>query len=675
MFTPVAHQYDIESYMLKKLSIKVTAPILVGFPTLVLGVWLSISWSTQSQSAIREIAERSIQEIHTLVSARVHNELTMPIRVSLLNEHLISTGVLDPENLSDWEPLFYEQLQDFEMLSSVVWGGSDGRTAWISRYADGYLYWAIKNDPDNANMLEWKLDGLNTSQDEPTNEYPFDVFTRPWYQSVINAGQATWSDPFLWLGGDDNAPPTLGLSYGIPVVDSSDRMLGVIDADFSLKDLSKFLSTIRVSERGFLALIGPDGKLVAGSGVIKTVSDAGEQVGVDDETNAVLAAASESVFGPGAVRGNNPPVVVDDEAYYLRTSSVGNEIGLDWTLVTMAPENDFLGEVQQGFRKSFLHSVLIMLAAVLIGLYAGRWLVAPLVKIVEGVRRISEGDLETELDIQHAPEYSNLADEINTMTAGLRDRMRMRKSLLLAQEVQKNLLPSADPKIRGLQVAGHSTYCDETGGDYYDFLDVSEENDHQAMFALGDVMGHGVAAAMLMATARGILRSRSSLEGSLADFLEHLNNLLVPDTRGERFMTMLLLTADSEQHRIRWASAGHGPPIIYDASNDRVLELEGGGIPLGLVDDADYQEYAIEGVTPGHIVLCATDGVWEASSQDGELFGLDRVHEFLRTHAHLDAAGISDALGAAITKHEGAEGKDDDMTFVVVKVTENSNAV
>lgn len=661
--------------MLKKFSIKVTAPILVGLPTLVLGVWLSITWSSQSQNAIREIAEGSIREIHTLVSARVQNELAMPIRVSQLNEHLISTRMLDPENLSDWEPLFYEQLQDFEMLSSVVWGGSDGRTAWISRYADGHLYWAIKDDPDDPNMLEWKLDESSTSQDEPTNEYAFDVFSRPWYQSVINAGEATWSDPFLWLGGDDNAPPTLGLSYGIPVMDSNGRMLGVIDADFSLKDLSKFLNAIQVSDRGFLALIGPDGKLVAGSGVIKTVSDAGEQVSVNDPTNAVLSVASESVFGPQAIRGKHPPVIVNDETYFLRTSSVGNEIGLDWILVTMAPENDFLGEIQQGFRKSFLHSILIMLAAVLIGFYAGRWLVAPLVKIVEAVRGISQGDLDTELDIQHAPEYTHLADEINTMTAGLRDRMRMRKSLLLAQEVQKNLLPSEDPKIRGLQVAGHSTYCDETGGDYYDFLDVSEENDHQAIFALGDVMGHGVAAAMLMATARGILRSRSSLDGSLADFLEHLNNLLVPDTRGERFMTMLLLTADSEKQRIRWASAGHGPPIIYDSANDRVLELEGGGIPLGLVDNADYQEYVIEDVTPGHIVLCATDGVWEASDQDGELFGLDRVHEFLRSHAHLDANTIGEDLRAAITKHEGAEGKDDDMTFVVVKVTENSNAV
>ena len=154
------------------------------------------------------------------------------------------------------------------MLSSVVWGGHDGRTAWVSRYADGYIYWAVKDDPDDPNMLEWKLDDAGESPIEPTNAYPFDVHTRPWYKSVIEAREATWSEPFLWVGGEDGAPPTLGLSYGIPVYDDHEQMLGVIDADFSLNDLSKFLNAIHVSDRGFLALVGPDGKLVAGSGAI-----------------------------------------------------------------------------------------------------------------------------------------------------------------------------------------------------------------------------------------------------------------------------------------------------------------------------------------------------------------------------------------------------------------------
>jgi serine phosphatase RsbU (regulator of sigma subunit) len=94
--------------------------------------------------------------------------------------------------------------------------------------------------------------------------------------------------------------------------------------------------------------------------------------------------------------------------------------------------------------------------------------------------------------------------------------MRLRHSLALAQEVQQNLLPSGTPNIKGLDIAGHATYCDETGGDYYDFLKIAGQPDTTAAIVVGDVVGHGVAAAMLMATARGILLSRCRTPGSLA---------------------------------------------------------------------------------------------------------------------------------------------------------------
>ena len=190
----------------------------------------------------------------------------------------------------------------------------------------------------------------------------------------------------------------------------------------------------------------------------------------------------------------------------------------------------------------------------------------------------------------------------------------MRKSLSLAMEVQRNLLPSESPSFRGLDITGHSTYCDETGGDYYDFLDVIDADEDSAVIAVGDVMGHGVAAAMLMATARGILRSRCSVRGSLSDFLVHLNSMLVPDTGGYRFMTMLLMTVNGRTREIRWSSAGHGAPLVYDPVEDAFVELEGASLPLGLVAGTEYEEYVHQGLPPGSLLLVATDGHVRASS-------------------------------------------------------------
>jgi serine phosphatase RsbU (regulator of sigma subunit) len=135
--------------------------------------------------------------------------------------------------------------------------------------------------------------------------------------------------------------------------------------------------------------------------------------------------------------------------------------------------------------------------------------------LVAYVKRIGKGDYDHELKIEYSKEFVELSKEINTMTAGLKDRMRLRHSLALAQEAQQNLLPSRTPEFRGLDIAGHSTYCDETGGDYFDFLNIKGLPPSTTAIAVGDVVGHGVAAAMLMATARGILRSRCRGNGTL----------------------------------------------------------------------------------------------------------------------------------------------------------------
>jgi sigma-B regulation protein RsbU (phosphoserine phosphatase) len=256
------------------------------------------------------------------------------------------------------------------------------------------------------------------------------------------------------------------------------------------------------------------------------------------------------------------------------------------------------------------------------------------------------------------------------MTAGLRDRLRMRQSLALAMEVQKCLLPSDTPIVEGLDIAGHSTYCDETGGDYYDYLDVAGLSRTTAVVAVGDVVGHGVAAAMLMATARGILRSRCEESGSLADLLTHMNTHLardVGDMTG-RFMTMLLMTLDAERRQLRWASAGHDPPLLYDPAADRFIELEGGGLPLGVLAEEQYTEYVHAAVQPHQICFVGTDGVWEAADATGALFGKARVTEVLRAHAHESADAISHALRAALETFRGGVKQADDVTFVILKV-------
>ncbi|MBA2116757.1 SpoIIE family protein phosphatase [Bremerella alba] len=653
---------------LTRLPIRVLAPLLFGIPVLIVGVWLSLTWNRQSQNAVTQLAEQSIDEIHRTTAGKIADVLSIPVQVCQVNKHLIATKALSPDELASWRPTFVHESKTFDMLSAISWGSGDGRTVWVSRYADGSTYWAIKSDSSSEMMEEWKLNSDGDVIQDSKNSFEFRLETRPWFQAPRDAKRPTWSDPFVWVGGGGGEETTLGISYGIPIYQANRTLLGIVDADYSLNDLSSYLGKLKIGKTGMAFMLSSDGKLLATSDGSKIISADGTQLPASQSENPKITAAARYLESQDSQNDVSTHIDLNGETFYLHASQVGSEVGLDWKLLTIVPEKDFVGDIEAEFARSWITSLVAVIFAVGLGFLAARWLVAPLASIGDSVRRIGQGDLETRLEIQHAPEYTHLATEINKMAEGLQDRLRMQKSLSLAMEVQRNLLPSESPQINGLDIAGHSTYCDETGGDYYDFLDVGGTDEDTAVLVIGDVMGHGVAAALLMATARGILRSRCAVPGSLADFLNHLNDMLVVDTNGERFMTMLMVTLSAKKDTIRWASAGHGPPIVYDPQEDSFPEMDGGGLPLGLMEGEEYAEYWQPNIRKGTVILATTDGLEETMNEAGLQFGKERLQELVRQNAEKPSEEISQIIRQALVGYRGSGSQDDDLTFVVAKV-------
>jgi sigma-B regulation protein RsbU (phosphoserine phosphatase) len=222
--------------------------------------------------------------------------------------------------------------------------------------------------------------------------------------------------------------------------------------------------------------------------------------------------------------------------------------------------------------------------------------------------------------------------------------------------------------VRGLDVAGHSTYCDETGGDYYDFLVLDKAAPDAVLVALGDVMGHGVAAALVMAGVRAVLRDRAVVAGDLAELMGRLNKLMSADHGGDRFMTMHLSVIDSKTRTMRWVSAGHDPVIVYDPGDGSFTEVGEGDLPLGVMDDTVYREQTSAAFRSGQILFIGTDGVWEMPDAKGEQFGKDRLRDVLRECASRTADEIARAVRERLTAFRGDVKSVDDVTFVVVKI-------
>jgi sigma-B regulation protein RsbU (phosphoserine phosphatase) len=294
----------------------------------------------------------------------------------------------------------------------------------------------------------------------------------------------------------------------------------------------------------------------------------------------------------------------------------------------------------------------------------------PILSLIGFTQRVGEGDLDAQASFSGSREFRQLSVALNRMIVDLRDRLRLRHSLNIAMEVQQRLLPRDPPQLVGLDVAGHSTYCDETGGDYYDFLMLDEAQPGSVLVALGDVMGHGVAAALVMAGARAVLRDRALAAGSLSELMGRLNNLLAADLDGTRFMTMYLAVI-SPHTGIRWVSAGHDPAILYDPETDSFTDIEGGELPLGVMEDTEYVEQTYALLRPRQILVVGTDGVWEMPNHAGEQFGKERLREAIRSSAMLPAAEIVQTVLERHAVFRGECRPMDDVTFVIIRVKDD----
>jgi sigma-B regulation protein RsbU (phosphoserine phosphatase) len=309
---------------------------------------------------------------------------------------------------------------------------------------------------------------------------------------------------------------------------------------------------------------------------------------------------------------------------------------------------------------------------VIIGTYltglVSRNLALPFAEIIQTLRGVRNGQFDKRVRVTSNDEIGYTGDVINEMTEGLKERDRMRQSLGLAMDVQQHLLPRSNPRIEGLEIAGKSIYCEETGGDYFDYLEVGQNGPGKIKVVVGDVSDHGIPSALLMTTARAFLRQRASRPGTLNQIVADVNRQISPDVeKSGQFMTLFFCEIDSRNKTIRWVNAGHDPAVIFDPSNGNFDELSGHALPLGVSEEGAYQEYQRK-ILPGQIILIGTDGIWESQNAMGQMFGKERFRNVIRTHARKSAKEILQAVVDEIDEFSHPLENEDDVTLVVVKV-------
>jgi sigma-B regulation protein RsbU (phosphoserine phosphatase) len=318
---------------------------------------------------------------------------------------------------------------------------------------------------------------------------------------------------------------------------------------------------------------------------------------------------------------------------------------------------------------AFLLTVTLAVAIIFSHLFSSG-IIQPVRRMQGAMARVERGDLTATVTVDSNDELGSLGDNFNRMTDGLKDRYRLRQSLDLAKEVQQNLLPKGNPRFSGLDIAGTSIYCDETGGDYFDFFESPTPDEKKYSVVVGDVSEHGIPSALLMASTRAFLRQRSALSGSIARVVTDVNRQLTRDVEGTgRFITLFYLQIDMELRSICWVRAGHDPAVLYDPAADRFEELSGQGIALGIDGSWQYEEAYYAAMAAGQIIVLSTDGIWEARNPQDEMFGKQALYDIIRRNARSGAAEIQDAVLADLKQFQQEVEPEDDITLVVIKIT------
>jgi sigma-B regulation protein RsbU (phosphoserine phosphatase) len=275
-----------------------------------------------------------------------------------------------------------------------------------------------------------------------------------------------------------------------------------------------------------------------------------------------------------------------------------------------------------------------------------------------------------------------VAIENDELTVELRKKERLDRELEIGAEIQVQLLPRHCPKIEGIELAARCKTASRVGGDYYDFIPANHDQlrtnkqpgrveSGRWSLAIGDVMGKGVPAGLIMTMLRGMLRAEVLNAHSPSRILQHLNHVMYTDLENSnRFVTLFYSEYDSQTRTLSYSNAAHNPPLLWQAATGSIKRLDTLGMLIGLDMDNKYHEAQVQ-LQPGDTIIYYTDGFTDAANQNGERFdeeNLARHFQWACRHCSSPQA-ILDYLFNQVQQFIGADRhNEDDMTLIVMQV-------
>ncbi|MEG4024120.1 PAS domain S-box protein [Microcoleus sp. S13C4] len=423
--------------------------------------WLSFQ---NGQRAVNDVAAQLRGEISDRIKDRMENYMSIPHIVNHLNVQGIKLGQLNLEDNQKLEHHFLEQIQYFDSISIIYTGKENGEHSGAIRTKDRILISAADSSTGNK-LARYTADSQgNRLQLVQISPNIYDPRTRPWYIAAAAAKKPIWTPIYT-----DFLTRELAITAALPIYDDAGKLLGVAGSDLLFSRIKEFLVSLKIGKSGQTFVMERSGMLIATS----TASQ--EFVVVEGkETRRIKASESENPiirqtaqhldksYDSLAKINNSQQLTfdVDGKRNFIQVAPFKDNRGLDWLIVVVVPESDFMEQINANTRTTFLLSVAALIGATLLGILTAKWVVQPILKLNAAAKALARNEWDTKLTLNREDELGELATAFNSMAEQLQHSFT---SLSESENRVKQFLNAVPLGIFIADANGQPHYINPTG--------------------------------------------------------------------------------------------------------------------------------------------------------------------------------------------------------------------
>jgi signal transduction histidine kinase/FixJ family two-component response regulator len=376
------------------------------------------------QQAVNDLANRLMDQSSNLVSKHLDNYLETPQKLNQINLDAIALGLLDLKDYKTAGHYFWKQLQAYPDMAYIGYAITTGETVGVGRFIAGQGVTIDELSPaTNGKTYTYATDGQGnrTKVLEVFDDY--EPLTDVWYVETVKAGKTVWGPVYNW----DALPEFLATTINSPIYDKNNQLVGVIGIDLLLSGISDFLQQLKISPTAKTFIIERDGLLIASSstekpftlvnGVAKRLS----AINSSDSQIKTTAKYLQQKFGNfQAIKDEQKlEFQLKGEDQFVRVTPWQDKYGLDWLVVTIIPESDFMAQIDANTRTTIILCFLALIVAIGLGLITSRWITQPILRLGKASSAIAQGNLNQQVEVKGIIELGVLSHSFNEMAQQL----------------------------------------------------------------------------------------------------------------------------------------------------------------------------------------------------------------------------------------------------------------